>query len=93
MRFSGNNGGNNDDVIDNGSGNFEGDNLRDGGNGNNPNNNDHGVPILWSTLQAQKARITRELQEIRDMLTNIGLGTNKVHDDDRINYARVDAYG
>lgn len=29
-------------------------------------------------------------REIRDILTNLGLGANKVHDDNRINGARID---
>ena len=35
--------------------------------------------------------MTRELQKIHDMLTNLGLSTNKVRDDGRINCVGVDA--
>lgn len=56
MRSSGNNGGKDDDVIDNGNDNFEGDNIRDEGNDNNTKNNNHVVPALWAALQAQKKK-------------------------------------
>ena len=44
-------------------------------------------------FKAQEVRITWELWKIRDILTNLSLGTNRVHDDSRINSARVDTYG
>lgn len=51
MRFSYNNGNNDGDIIDDYSGNFNGDNLYDRGNDNDSNNNDRRMLTLWVTSE------------------------------------------
>lgn len=58
MRFSGNNDSNDNNVIDNDSGNFKGDDFHDRDNDNNFNNNDQSVLELWAALEVQEIIIT-----------------------------------
>lgn len=44
-------------------------------------------------IRSTRNENAQELREIHDILPNLGLGINRVHDDSRINCVRVDANG
>ncbi|CAL9091104.1 unnamed protein product [Musa textilis] len=93
MRSNGNNYGNDNSIISNGNGYFDDDGLCDKDNDNNFDNNNRGLLALWVAIKAQEARMTWELLENRDMLTNLGFSINRFCDNGKINRVRVDAYG